>query len=184
MFYFPLFCLLRNSMCSFIHSFIIILMPSVRIYTVNSHENKEEPLNEEVCLNVWLVVYLQITSPSAFICKNASGVLHHVDPQMLLPTIEVWGSGGTGLKTMKVLWLFILSLLWVSRSITKEKDTSSHSRDLSRFFSLDTQHVNERHVGIHTQIMYAVHLTRNASSLFVNWLAFSEDTHIHTRTHA
>ena len=38
-------------MCSF-----IVLMPSVRFYNVNSHENKEKPLNEKVCPNFWLVV--------------------------------------------------------------------------------------------------------------------------------
>ena len=51
--YFTLFCLLHNSMCSF-----IVLMPSVRIYNVNSRENKEKPLNEKMCPNFWLVVYI------------------------------------------------------------------------------------------------------------------------------
>ena len=40
-------------MCS-----VIVLMPSVRIYNVHSHENKEMPLSEKVCPNFWLVVYV------------------------------------------------------------------------------------------------------------------------------
>ena len=40
----------------FIYSFAFIA--SVRIYYVNSHENKEKPLNEKVCPNFWLVVYV------------------------------------------------------------------------------------------------------------------------------
>jgi len=42
-------------MCSF-----IVLMPSVRIYNVNSHENKENALNEKVCPNFWPVLYMCI----------------------------------------------------------------------------------------------------------------------------
>ena len=40
----------------------IVLMPSVRIYNVNSHENKEETLNERVCPNFWLVMYVYLVS--------------------------------------------------------------------------------------------------------------------------
>ena len=38
-------------MCSF-----IVLMASVRIYNVNSHENEGKALNEKVCLNFWPVL--------------------------------------------------------------------------------------------------------------------------------
>ena len=34
-------------------------MLSVRIYNVNSHENEEKKLNEKVCPNFWLVVYVK-----------------------------------------------------------------------------------------------------------------------------
>ena len=44
------------------------MMPSVRIYNVNSHENKEEPLNE-VCPNFSLVVYVCIyMSMCIYVC--------------------------------------------------------------------------------------------------------------------
>ena len=38
------------------HSFIVLML-SVRIYNVNSHENKEKTLNEKMCPKFWLVVY-------------------------------------------------------------------------------------------------------------------------------
>ena len=44
-------------MCSF-----IVLMPSVRIYNVNSHENKENTLNEKVCPNFTCIYIQYITS--------------------------------------------------------------------------------------------------------------------------
>ena len=37
----------------------LVLMPSVRIYNVNSHENKENALNEKVCPNFWPVLYME-----------------------------------------------------------------------------------------------------------------------------
>ena len=47
-------------MCSF-----IVLMPSVRIYNINSHENEGKTLNEKVCLNVWPVLYVTLLNPTA-----------------------------------------------------------------------------------------------------------------------
>jgi len=47
-------------MCSF-----IVLMPSVRIYNVNSHENKENALNEKVCPNFWPVLYVYMYLPTS-----------------------------------------------------------------------------------------------------------------------
>ena len=46
---------------------LIVVMPLVRIYNVNSHENKEKTLNEKVCPNFWLVVYLK-TKETDMVC--------------------------------------------------------------------------------------------------------------------
>ena len=35
-------------------------MPSVKIYNIDGNENKEKPLNEKVCPNFWLVVYIAV----------------------------------------------------------------------------------------------------------------------------
>ena len=52
-------------------------MPSVRMYNVNSHENKEKPLHEKVCQNFWLVVYF------VKLCiKIVSNVKTQRNPQM------------------------------------------------------------------------------------------------------
>lgn len=97
--------------------------------------------------------YLWVTSPCASISKMLLGVPDHAGPSQL-PSLHGWslGSRWRRLKTMKVLWLFILSLLWVSHARTKERDTSSHSRALSWFLrrSLDTQPdmPMDRHAGV------------------------------------
>ena len=56
---FELFHTFLFTTCFHVCSFIV-LMPSVRIYNVNSHENKEKTLNEKVCPNFWLVVYVYV----------------------------------------------------------------------------------------------------------------------------
>ena len=41
----------RPRFCSAVNKGSIVVMSSVRIYNVNSHENKGKPLNEKVCPN-------------------------------------------------------------------------------------------------------------------------------------
>uniref|UniRef100_A0A672YUR6 Leucine rich repeat containing 69 n=1 Tax=Sphaeramia orbicularis TaxID=375764 RepID=A0A672YUR6_9TELE len=58
-------------MCSF-----IVLMPSVRIYNENSHENKENAMNEKVCPNFWPLTELNLGNNSL---KEVPAVLAHLE---------------------------------------------------------------------------------------------------------
>ena len=68
MFFFTLFCLLHNSMCLF-----VVVMPSIRIHDVNSHEKKENTLKEKVISIFWPVVYVKpMLCSRAYRCKSAT----------------------------------------------------------------------------------------------------------------
>lgn len=101
---------------------------------------------------------------------------------------HAWGLGSwwSWLKTMTVLWLFILSLLWVSHFRTKERDTSSHSRALSWFLSpsLDTQHnmPMDRHAGIEHSFM-GVQLDENVCLSLALRSSYPIFSCAHTQTH-
>ena len=107
------------------------------------------------------------------------GVPDHEGPRLLFARGWGLGSWRSGFKTMKVLWLFILSLLWMSHSGTKGRDTSSHSRALSWFLSpsLDAQHnmPMDRHAGVHAQLQ---------GKTYVSWLLYIPLSLFLGRTHA
>lgn len=111
------------------------------------------------------------------------GVPDHAGPRLLFARSWGLGSWRSGFKTMKVLWLFILSLLWMSHSGTMGRDTSSHSRTLSWFLSpsLDAQHnmPMDRHAGVHAQLQGK---TNVSWLLYIPLSLFLGRTHAHKHT--